>query len=176
MTELSKDYAEALFALAAEQRLEKTYLEALESVDGLFADSPEYLDLLAAPSVPQSERVGLLEQAFGDSLPEQVLSFVQLLTAHGRIRSLPACIEEYRRLYQAAVAMSTAYVTSAVALTEDQKNRLAEKLAQKFGRRIELSCDVDEHLLGGITVRLDGVVLDGSLRRRLQVVKDVMKQ
>lgn len=176
MTELSKDYAEALFALAAEQRLEKAYLEALESVDGLFADSPEYLDLLAAPSVPQSERVGLLEQAFGDSLPEQVLSFVQLLTAHGRIRSLPACIEEYRRLYQAAVAMSTAYVTSAVALTEDQKNRLAEKLAQKFGRRIELSCDVDEHLLGGITVRLDGVVLDGSLRRRLQVVKDVMKQ
>lgn len=176
MTELSKDYAEALFALAAEQRLEKAYLEALESVDGLFADSPEYLDLLAAPSVPQSERVGLLEQAFGDSLPKQVLSFVQLLTAHGRIRSLPACIEEYRRLYQAAVAMSTAYVTSAVALTEDQKNRLAEKLAQKFGRRIELSCDVDEHLLGGITVRLDGVVLDGSLRRRLQVVKDVMKQ
>ena len=176
MTELSKDYAEALFALAAEQGLEKTYLEALESVDVLFADNPEYPDLLAAPSVPQSERTSLLEQAFGDSLPEQVLSFIQLLTAHGRVRSLPACIDEYRRLYQAAVAMSTAYVTSAVALTEDQKTRLGEKLAAKFGRRIQLVCDVDEHLLGGITVRLDGVVLDGSLRHRLQEVKDVMKQ
>ena len=176
MTELSKDYAEALFALAAETGCEKPYLEALESVNTLFADNPDYLELLAAPSIPQSERAHLIEQAFGDTLPQQVLSFVQLLTAHGRVRSLPACVEEYRRLYEAAVATSTAYVTSAVALTEDQQTRLAEKLAQKFGRRVRLVCDVDEHLLGGITVRLDGVVLDGSLRRRLQVVKDVMKQ
>lgn len=176
MTELSKDYAEALFALAAECGQEKPYLEALESVNQAVADNPEYLDLLAAPSIPGGERAALLEQAFGDTLPEQALSFVLLLTAHGRIRSLPACVEEYRLLYQAAVAMSTATVTSAVALTEDQKTRLAEKLAQKFGRRIQLVCEVDEQLLGGLTVRLDGVVLDGSLRRRLQVVKDVMKQ
>lgn len=176
MTELSKDYAEALFALAVECKQEKSYLEALESVNAQLTDHPDYPELLAAPSVPQSVRTGLLEQAFGDTLPEQVLSFIQLLTAHGRIRSLPACVEEYRRLYQASVALSTAYVTSAVALTEDQKSRLAEKLARKFGRRIDLVCEIDEHLLGGIAVRLDGVVLDGSLRRRLQVVKDVIEQ
>ncbi len=161
MTELSKDYAEALYALAAECGQEKPYLEALESVDALFADHPDYIELLAAPSIPQSERANLIEQAFGDTLPEQVLSFVQLLTAHGRIRSLTACVEDYRRLYQAAVAMSTAYVTSAVALTEEQKSALADKLTAKFGRRVELVCEVDESLLGGITVRLDGVVLDG---------------
>ncbi len=176
MTELSKDYAEALFALAAEQGLEKPYLEALESVNDLFADNPDYVELLAAPAVPGGERAGLIEQAFGGTLPEQVLSFVQLLTAHGRIRSLPACVEEFRRLYQAAVAMSTAYVTSAVALTEEQQDRLREKLAHKFGRHIRLVCDVDQSLLGGITVRLDGVVLDGSLRHRLQAVKDVIEQ
>lgn len=176
MTELSKDYAEALFALAVERGQEKPYLEALEWVEALLADHPDYLELLAAPSIPQGERAGLIEQAIGDNVPEQVLSFVQLLTAHGRVRSLPACTEEYRRLYQAAVALSTAYVTSAVALTEAQQTRLAEKLAAKFGRRIQLVCEVDEHLLGGVTVRLDGVVLDGSLRRRLQEVKDVMEQ
>ena len=175
MTELSNNYAEALFALAVECGQEKPYLEALESVDAVFADNPDYVDLLAAPSVPQSERAQLIQQAFGDSLPEQVLSFVQILCAHGRIRSLPACTEEYRRLYEVSVALSTAYVTSAVALTEDQKARLGEKLAKKFGRRIQLVCEVDEHLLGGITVRLDGVVLDGSLRRRLQAVKDVIE-
>ena len=176
MTELSNNYAEALFALAVECGQEKPYLEALESVDALFADNPDYMDLLAAPSVPLDERAGLIQQAFGDALPEQVLSFVQILCAHGRIRSLPACTEEYRRLYQASVALSTAIVTSAVALTEDQKTRLAEKLTAKFGRRIHLVCEIDEHLLGGITVRLDGVVLDGSLRHRLQAVKDVIEQ
>ena len=176
MSDLNKEYAEALFALAAEIKQEKAYLEALQVVEDALAAQPEYLELLSAPSIPRDERNNLLEQAFGAVLPEQVLSFVQLLCAHGAIRSLPDCIEEYHRLYQAAVAMSTAYVTSAVALTEDQQTRLKEKLSAKFGRTIELVCTVDEHLLGGITVQLDGVVLDGSLRRRLQAVKDVIEQ
>ena len=176
MSDLNKEYAEALFALAAEIGQEKAYLEALRTVGDALTAEPEYWELLSAPSIPRDERNTLLEQAFGDAIPEQVLSFVQLLCAHGIIRSLPNCIEEYHHLYQAAVAMSTAYVTSAVALTEDQQTRLAAKLAAKFGRDIDLVCTVDEHLLGGITVRLDGVVLDGSLRRRLQVVKDVIEQ
>ena len=176
MTELLKEYAEALYALAAEIHQEKAYLEALETVTDALSENPEYIELLAAPSIPRSERATLLEQAFGRVLPEQVLSFVQLLCANGHIRNLPACVEEYRRMYQAAVAMSTAYVTSAVALTEEQKARLGDKLAHKFGRRVEMVFAVDESLLGGITVRLDGVVLDGSLRHRLQVVKDVIVQ
>ena len=176
MSDLNKEYAEALFALAVENKQEKAYLEALRTVGDALAAEPEYVELLSAPSVPRDERNALLEQAFGEVLPEQVLSFIQLLCGGGLIRSLPECIDEYHRLYQAAVAMATAYVTSAVALTEDQKTRLGEKLAAKFGRHIDLVCEVDEHLLGGITVRIDGVVLDGSLRRRLHAVKDVIEQ
>lgn len=176
MTELSKDYAEALYALAAEQGQEKTYLDALDFIGGIMADQPEYAELLTAPAIPRDERTGLLEQALGDSVPEQVLSFVQLLCAHGRIHSLADCTEEYRRLYQTAVALSTAYVTSAVPLSPDQQDALRVRLEQKTGRRMELVCAVDESLLGGITVRVDGEVMDGSLRRRLQDVKEVIEQ
>ena len=142
----------------------------------LFADHPAYVELLACPAIPQSERTALLEQALGDALPEQVLSFVQLLCNHGHIRCLPACIEDYRRLYQAAVAMSTAYVTSAVPLTEEEKVRLTDQLSATHHRTIELVCTVDESLLGGMIVALDGKVIDGSLRRRLRVVKEVIEQ
>ena len=176
MSDRSKEYAEALFALAAEIKQEKPYLEALRVVGDALATEPEYVELLAAPSIPRDERNALLEQAFGAAVPEQVLSFVQLLCTHGYIRHLFDCVDEYHRLYQAAMSLSTAYVTSAVALTEDQQTRLAEKLGAKFGRRVQLECTVDEHLLGGMTVQMDGVVLDGSLRHRLQEVKDVIEQ
>lgn len=176
MSDLNREYAEALFALAMEVKQEQAYLDALRLIGDALEAEPEYVEVLSAPSIPGEERTALLEQAFGAAVPEQVLSFVQLICAHGRIRSLSDCIDEYHHLYQAAMALSTAHVVSAVGLTDDQKARLAEKLSAKFGRDITLVCTVDEHLLGGITVRIDGVVLDGSLRRRLQEVKDVIEQ
>ncbi len=176
MTEQSKDYAEALFALAAETGAQKDCLGGLEFAQSVLFENPEYIELLASPAIPQDERTALLEEALSGAMPEHALSFVQLLCAHGRIRSLPDCVEEYRRLYQASVSLSTATVTSAVALTEEQKQRLTHKLEQISGRTVLLSCTVDESLLGGITVQLDGTVLDGSLRHRLHEVKEVMEQ
>ena len=175
-TELSREYAEALFALAAEHDQTKEYLEALDTAAALLADNPEYVELLACPAIPRDERDGLLEQTFGQLLPEQVLAFIQLLCAHGRIRSLDDCITEYRLLYQTAVAMATAQVTSAVPLTESEKQQLAAALSARMGRTVTLECTVDESLLGGMVVRVDGKVLDGSLRSRLHAVKEVMKQ
>ena len=176
MTDLSREYAEALFALAAENDQTKEYLEALDTAATLLADNPDYVELLRCPTIQKEERDGLLEQTFGQILPEQVLAFIQLLCAHGRIRSLNDCVAEYRLLYQTAVAMSTAQVVSAVPLTEQEKQQLADKLAARFGRTVTLECTVDESLLGGMVVRVDGKVLDGSLRSRLHAVKEVMKQ
>ena len=176
MTDLSREYAEALFALAAEHDQTKDYLEALDTAADLLADNPDYVELLACPAISKDERDGLLEQTFGQILPEQVLAFIQLLCAHGRIRSLNDCIAEYRLLYQTAVAMSTAEVVSAVPLTETEKQKLSETLSARLGRTVTLTCTVDESLLGGMVVHVDGKVLDGSLRSRLHAVKEVMKQ
>ena len=176
MTDLSREYAEALFALAAEKDQTKDYLEALDTAATLLADNPDYVELLRCPTISKEERDGLLAQTFGQILPEQVLAFIQLLCAHGRIRSLDDCIKEYRLLYQTAVAMSTAQVVSAVPLTEQEKQQLADKLSARMGRTVTLTCTVDESLLGGMVVRVDGKVLDGSLRSRLHAVKEVMKQ
>lgn len=175
-TELCREYAEALYALAAENDQVKEYLDALDTTAALFADNPSYVELLACPAIPRAERDDLLEQALGSILPEQVLAFIQLLCAHGRIRSLPDCITEYHRMYDTAMAASTAEVISAVPLTEDETNRLAAALSARFGRTVALTCTVDESLMGGLVVRVDGKVLDGSLRSRLHAVKEVMKQ
>ena len=176
MTDLSREYAEALFALAAEHDQTKDCLEALDTAANLLTDNPDYVELLACPAISKDERDGLLEQTFGQILPEQVLAFIQLLCAHGRIRSLNDCIAEYRLLYQTAVAMSTAEVVSAVPLTEAEKQKLSEALSARLGRTVTLVCTVDESLLGGMVVHVDGKVLDGSLRSRLHAVKEVMKQ
>lgn len=176
MTDTSKSYADALFSLAMETNTISETLTALKEMrDGLYGTEGA-LDLLASPSIPKDERCAVLEKAFGDVQPEHVLSFVGVLVQHGYIRELDDCLKAYTELHDAVRRLSTAYVTSAVELTEGEKAKLIEKLSQKLGRTIHLECAVDPSLLGGLIVNVDGKVIDGSLKHKLQEIKEVMNR
>lgn len=176
MTEISREYAMALFDLACETGSEDQVGEGLKLVAGLLHGNPEVVDFLAAPNIPKRERIGVLETAFKGHVPEYVLSFAQILCEQGNIRALDKCAAEYEELLNAARGLSTARVVSAVALTEDEKRQLRQKLSAKTGREVRLECSVDETLLGGLVVTLDGKVMDGSLKHRLNEVREVMNR
>lgn len=176
MTEISKEYAVALFDLAQESKSEEAIGEGLKLVAELMRANPEVLDFLAAPNIPKRERVGVIGNALAGQVPEYVLSFVQLLCEQGNIRAVEKCALEYDELWNAAQGLSTARVVSAVALTDEEKRQLKQKLSAKTGRNIRLECSVDESLLGGLVVTLDGKVMDGSLKHRLNEVREVMNR
>ena len=83
-------------------------------------------------------------------------------------------VEEDNALYDASEHISDVRVTSAVALTDAEKQKLESKLTAVLGGEINALYVVDESLLGGLMVEADGKIMDGSLRRRLHEVKDVM--
>ena len=174
MTGIAKEYAAALFMLAGEIGAESEWLTALETVLALFGENPAYVEFLASPGIPKAERTEALDKAFSGHIPEHVVSFVQILCERGHIRTFSECVEEYRALYQAAKAMMPARVTSAVPLTEAEQKRLTQKLEAMSGKTVLAEWAVDATLLGGVVVEMDGKVLDGSLRHRLQDMKDVM--
>lgn len=176
MTQSGKAFAEALYALAMEEKQEKVYLEALEAVGKQLDDAPAYVDFLASPGIPKKERTDALAEAFAHDVPTHVLSFLQLLCEKGAIHQFDRCVEEYRALFEAATALTPASVISAVKLTEEQQDRLRRRLEDLCGGTVQLTCTVDETLLGGMTVYVDGKVLDGSMKRRLREIKEVMHQ
>ena len=173
MTEMSKEYAAALFALACEEQAEQQIAAALEHVLAAWQENPTYEELLASPAIPLSERQALIEQAFAFA-PQHAVTMIKLLCERGRIRILPDCVEEYRRLLQQRQSLAIARVTSAVELTEEEKAALAIKLQTYGSRNVVLDCTVDPSLIGGIVVEMDGRRIDGSVRHRLQQVKEVI--
>lgn len=176
MTETSKSYADALFSLALETNTVFETLTALKEMrNGIYATEGA-LDLLASPSIPKDERCAVLEKAFGDVQPEHVMSFVGVLVQHGHIRELDDCLTAYTQLHDEHCRLSIAHVTSAVKLTADEQAKLIEKLSRKLNRTIHLECAVDASLLGGLVVQVDGKVIDGSLKHRLQEIKEVMNR
>ena len=176
MTGVSREYAQALFSLAQESQSEEAICEGLKLMEGLVKETPEILDFLAAPNIPMKERTGALETALRGNVPEYALSFVQLLCEHGHIRELEACVSDYEELWNDARGLSTARVVSAVALTEEEKRQLQQRLCARTGHEVRLECTVDESLLGGLIVTMDGKVMDGSLKHRLNEVREVMNR
>lgn len=174
MTEISKEYASALFSLAGEKQCEDAWGESLARVSGLFARNPDYPVLLASPDVPVEEREQLIEKALGGTEPEEILSFLKLLIRRGRIRMLPACRAEYEKLLHIKEQVSTARVVSAAPLTEEERTRLLQRLEKLSGHTVLLTCEVDATLLGGAVVEMDGRVMDGSVRGRLREIKEVI--
>ncbi|MBR2460186.1 MAG: ATP synthase F1 subunit delta [Clostridia bacterium] len=176
MAEIIKEYAEAIFMLAAECGKEKHTLSELERIDSVFKATPEYLELLSSPGIPQSERLSAVESAFGGSLSERVVSFVQLLCERRRVSDFSQCVDEYRKLLEQKEATVTATVTSAVELTDSERKALKIKLYKISGKNVSLDCRVDADILGGVVVELEGRVMDGSLRHRLQELKEVINK
>lgn len=175
MTGSSKEYASALFSLARESGTERELLDGLSYMQEIFSDAPEYMDFLASPGIPKSERLATLDTLSGE-IPEYASSFISLLCEHGAIRSFSECAKEYELLYTESIRLSRATVTSAVPLSEDEKEKLRKKLAAISGHSVELDCATDESLLGGAIVEMDGARYDGSLRHQLQNMKEVMEK
>lgn len=174
MTETSREYASALFELAVDSRIEDLTQKALHEVKNALCGTPDALATLASPAIPMKERLAILERVWGETLPGHVMGFLQVLCRNGHIRELGDCVAAFDDLLDTARKLSTAVVTSAVALTDDEKATLSKRLEQRLGRTIRLECSVDPALLGGLIVEVDGKIMDGSLKHRLHEIKEVM--
>lgn len=171
---ISHEYAEALFLLSCEEKSEEKYLFDLRLVKDILDNEPEYVELLHSPSIPRDEKLIIIENAFGGRINEHIVSFLKLLCENNRIEYISACFEDYEKLYNQVKRVIVANVTSAVALTEDEKAKIIKKLEKKFGYRVELICKIDEKILGGIIIKTDDTIMDGSLKRKMRDVKEVI--
>jgi len=171
---MNKEYGTALFSLARENECEQQYAEALQTVQAVFEENPGYFELLNAPNIPMSERLAVIEKAFAGAVPEQIIAFLQLLCKNGRIMKLYGCIEAYQNLYSVWAGSSKATVTSAIALNDREKEALIRALEKKCGHAVTADFCIEKDLMGGVVVEIDGKIMDGSLRRRLHDIKEVM--
>ncbi len=176
MSQVKIEYAQALFMLAIEQKSVEGFEKALEEIAESFAKEPKYMQFLSSPGIALSERLSAIEEAFGNTYPREIVSFLKLLCERRHIEEFSDCVCEYKRLANELGKVSQAKVTSAVELTDKEKDALKQKLEKMSGHTVMLDLTVDKSLLGGIIVEIDGKVMDNSLRKHLKEVKDVISK
>ena len=171
MSEAVKEYGQALADLAVEEQLEEILRTQSARLKEIFEQNPAYTRLLANPEIPKAERCALLEESLGGRVHPYLLNFLKILTERGYAYRSADFLAEYERIYCERHSIARADCASAVALTEEQKTRLREKLEGITGKKIELVCRVDPSLIGGIRLLLDNTLFDGSVRARLDEMR-----
>ena len=175
MTQAANTYAQALYALAKDESLDTQILNELDVLKQAFDREPEFIRLLSAPNLSKAERCGILDESFRGNVHIYVLNFMKILTERGYIRQFSDCCKAYREQYNADNGILTVQAVTAVALTEDQSVRLTEKLTKLTGKTVELINRIDPEVLGGVRLDYDGKRVDGTVKNRLDTIRDMLK-
>jgi F-type H+-transporting ATPase subunit delta len=174
MTQITKEYAEALFSLGAENNALDNFSDALGLVSSVFSENPEYLSVLSSPNIQTDEKASLIDDAFSDSLPDDVLVFLKVLCKNGDMKLLFPCIDEFKSLYKVSNSLSYVKITSAVNLSDEEKDALVKKLEKTYNVTVQPSYFVDPSLIAGIVIDMDGKIIDGSIKSNLDRIKEVI--
>ena len=167
-----------IFGLAGNRVL----MEMIHTPENIFADGALYLKIYIGGFLflfLYNVATGIFTSLGDSKTPLYFLilcSFLKLLTERGRIREYEECVHQFELCYDDAYRHSFAKVYSAIPLTDDQKERLHAKLEQHCGHMVEMHYKIDPSLLGGLKVKMDGQMLDGSLRSRISSIKEVIEE
>jgi F-type H+-transporting ATPase subunit delta len=170
-------YATALFDLAREEGKLPETEEALVAFDALLTESEDLARLGRSPIFSQQEQAKALSAVASKAeMPALASNFLQLLVKNRRLFALRNIIAGFRKLAANERGEITADVTSALALSDTQKDELKATLKAKTGKDITLNVHVDPAILGGLIVKIGSRMVDSSIRTKLNTMKFAMKE
>lgn len=169
---LGKIYAKGLIEAAEGQGVTDRVIEELDSlVDDVLDATPGFEELLSSPRIELSEKYRILDKAFTDRMIPLLLNFLKVTARRGRLDCLRQIRHAARTLYNEMRNRVEVTVETAAPINQHMVSQIEKHLTVTLARQIQLDCQVNTALLGGLVVHIGDTVYDGSLDRRLEQMR-----
>ncbi|MFI5358647.1 MAG: ATP synthase F1 subunit delta [Halanaerobiales bacterium] len=175
-SEVSRRYSFALFELAKEEDKLFIFRDELAAILQVMEEYPDLKKLLLHPRTKRGDKKLLLERIFSGNLSKELLNFLKLLTDRRRESYLEAIYQDYLDLLNKEENILEIEVFSAISLPDDLRNKLVEKLTALTGSRISIKEKVDPEIIGGLILKIGDRIIDGSIRKDLEALKNKIVQ
>ena len=166
LTTAARPYARAVFEMARDGGDYASWSEQLALAAAVAHDS-EVSARLEAPGLSNAQRAEMIISVCGDHINQAMCNFLNVAAENGRLSLLVEIAALYETYRAEAEGVTEATVVSAQALSEAQQASIIDALSKRLGGEVSLVCETDESLLGGAIVRAGDMVIDGSVRGRL---------
>lgn len=168
---VARRYAHALLDVS-EEKGDTSLREELDELARLFAEHPELRTVLLHPAIPAEKKTAVVAALWRKERPSELLQrLVALLLERDRMELLPLIAKAYARLWNAHRGIVEAEVVSAFAMESSEAHALSAAVGRVLGKQVELLDQVDPSLMGGVLLRMEGRVYDGSVRARLRALR-----
>ncbi len=174
---VSKVYGDALFSLATTENKVDELLPEARGVVTLLDENKDLIRLLNHPKIVKEEKVKIIEDTFRGRVSDEVTGLLRLLVEKGHSEEIPKVLDYFIDQIKEYKNIGTAYVTSAVTLSDSQKEAVKKRLLETTGYvTFEMNYDVDPSLIGGMKIRIKDRVVDSSIKTKIYELKKELSQ
>ncbi len=175
-TTIARNYAEALVTLAERAGDLDGWGRMIDEVGQLVTHDQRVRRFLESPSVPVVAKKAILSKAFQDRMPRLMVRYLEALVQNRRQLLIPTIAAEYATLVDESLGRVRAEVTLARDPQPGEVEAIAASLSKTLGRTAVAHVRVNPEIVGGVIVRVGDYVKDGSVRRRLGLLKSRLVQ
>ncbi len=167
---IAKPYANAIFAIAEQDKSYSDWKEVLEAGSQLVEDQ-QMQAFIASPSVAKQEKssaiIDLLKSILGRDLSSNENSLIDLLLANSRVGVLPSIAQLFEQLMNTTADAKAFNVISAYKLSAAEEKKITSDLADKYKVSVSIDTEIDESLVGGVIIKEGDKVIDMSIKARV---------
>lgn len=168
-------YSDAFFSLSKEKNTLDACKEQLLFFQSVFSEHETLKKVLEDPSIRKREKKEILDTVF-EGCERDSLNFVKLLIDKSRFYVFSQIVTNFVRKYNVQNNISEGIIYSAQEMSVEEIEQIQEVLSRKYNRKVELKNSIHTDLIGGFQVKLDGKVLDNSIKGRLDNLKSSLKE
>jgi F-type H+-transporting ATPase subunit delta len=172
---VARRYAVALADVVLARGEAQEVREELAAWDELVRSNVQLLEALRHPAITYAQKRGVLEELIRRTRPRPTTAnFLRVLLQNSRLAELSEVSRQFAQELDRRSGIVTAQVTTARPLPADAQEALRARLGQLTGSRVRLQFEVDDELIGGVVTRIGSTLYDGSVRGRLQQIRQRM--
>lgn len=174
---INATYGDALFELAVEDNKVDVLYEEAEAVLASLNDNTELMKFLNHPKIETAKKKETVEEIYGKFMSKDMVGFLGIVVEKGRYNSLTSILSYFIDKVKEYKKIGVAYVTSAMELSDAQKQNILNKLlATTDYVKFEMNYSVDESLIGGLVIRIGDRVVDSSIKTKIfELKRDLLK-
>jgi len=171
VTRLGRRYAKSLLELSIEMGKLEEVKKDIDHLVAVIEESRDFRLFVQSPVVNADIKIKTFEKLFKESFQELTFNFIQIITRKGREGHLASIAQGFQEQYNKHKGIEKAVVTTAQALSDQQKEELKQKLNKAVGKDIIIEEKIDDSIIGGMTLRVGDRQYNGSIAHQLKMLK-----